>query len=174
MQTVSSRPALVSIIHEHRFLVEKCGRRHRLDGHFPLIAEVLSSYDHTYTFNTMATSDLPFGKGKRWATGGAGAMLLGGWQVNSMVTMDTGGPFSVTSAGGSLNAPGNGQTADQIVAVYGTRDLWFDTTAYAPVTTPASARALGSVARAGAGECGPERLPQGGWSPVCRIRAGKG
>lgn len=36
-----------------------------------------------------------------------------------------------------MNAPGNGQTADQIkpnVEIFGTRDLWFDPTAYAPVT----------------------------------------
>jgi hypothetical protein len=73
-----------------------------------------------------------------YVTDGFGAALLGGWQVNSLVTMYTGAPFTVTTSGGSLNAPGNNQIADQIkpnVEIYGTRDLWFDTTAYAPVTT---------------------------------------
>ena len=120
------------------------GNENGVDGYtnntpeyFPMIAKVVRSYDHTHTFNTMATAELPFGKGKKWVADGIGAMLLGGWQVNSMVTMYTGGVFSVTAAGGSLNAPGNGQTADQIkpaVEIYGTRDLWFDPTAYAPVT----------------------------------------
>ncbi len=120
------------------------GNENGVDGYtnstpeyWPLIQKVVRSYDHTHTFNTMASAELPFGKGKRWVTEGFGAMLLGGWQVNSMLTMYTGGVFSVTTSGGSLNAPGNSQIADQIkpeVEIYGTRDRWFDITAYAPVT----------------------------------------
>ncbi|MBS1828430.1 MAG: TonB-dependent receptor [Acidobacteria bacterium] len=120
------------------------GNENGVDGYtnntpeyFPLIAKVVRGFDHTHTFNAMSTVELPFGKGKKWATDGVGAMLLGGWQVNNLLTMYTGAPFSVTSAGGSLNAPGNGQTADQIkpsVQIFGSRDLWFDPTAYAPVT----------------------------------------
>jgi hypothetical protein len=121
------------------------GNENGVDGYtnnnplyWPLISKVVRGYDHTHTFNTMASTELPFGKGKKWVTDGFGAALLGGWQVNSMVTMYTGGVFSVTTSGGSLNAPGNGQTADQIktnVEIIGTRDRWFDITAYAPVTT---------------------------------------
>jgi len=113
------------------------GYANNTPAYFPLIAKVVRGFDHTHTFNAMASVELPFGRGKKLATDGVGAMLLGGWQVNSLVTMYTGAPFTVTSAGGSLNAPGNSQTADQIkpeVAIFGTRDLWFDTTAYAPVT----------------------------------------
>jgi len=121
------------------------GNENGVDGYtnnnpeyFPRIAKVVRSFDRTHTFNTMATVELPFGRGKKFATDGIGAALLGGWQVNNLLTMYTGGPFSVTSAGGSLNAPGNGQTADQIrpdVQIFGSRDPWFDPTAYAPVTT---------------------------------------
>ncbi|MBL8173454.1 MAG: TonB-dependent receptor [Bryobacterales bacterium] len=121
------------------------GNENGVDGYtnntpeyFPLIAKVVRSFDRTHTFNAMATVELPFGRGKKFATDGVGAMLLGGWQVNNLLTMYTGGPFSVTTAGGSLNAPANGQTADQIkpeVQIFGSRDLWFDPTAYAPVTT---------------------------------------
>ncbi len=113
------------------------GYTNNTPDYFPLIAKVVRGFDHTHTFNTMATTELPFGKGKKWATSGVGSAVLGGWQVNSMLTMYTGAPFSVTTAGGSLNAPGNGQTADQIkpnVQIFGSRDLWFDPTAYAPVT----------------------------------------
>ena len=120
------------------------GNENGVDGYtnntpeyFPLIAKVVRSFDHTHTFNAMSSVELPFGRGKKYATEGFGAMLLGGWQVNGLLTMYTGAPFSVTSAAGSLNAPGNNQTADQIkpeVEIIGTRDLWFDTTAYAPVT----------------------------------------
>jgi len=80
---------------------------------------------------------LPFGKGKKWATGSAGSAILGGWQVSGLLTMYTGGPFSVTAPGRSLNAPANGQTADQIkpeVEIIGSRTQWFDTSAYRAVT----------------------------------------
>jgi hypothetical protein len=76
------------------------------------------------------------GNGRERA-GGIGAAPAGGWQVNSLLTMSTGGVFSVTTAGGSLSAPGNSQIADQVkerVEIIGTRDLWFDVTAYRPVT----------------------------------------
>jgi hypothetical protein len=120
------------------------GNENGVDGYanntpeyFPIIAHVVRQFDRTHNFNTAASVELPFGKGKKYVTDGFGAALLGGWQVNSLVTMYTGAPFTVTSSGGSLNAPGNNQIADQIkpnVEIYGTRDLWFDTTAYAPVT----------------------------------------
>jgi hypothetical protein len=40
--------------------------------------------------------------------------LLGGWQINGLLSAYSGTPFSVTSSGNSLNLPGSSQTADQI------------------------------------------------------------
>jgi hypothetical protein len=105
--------------------------------YWPLIAHVVQEYDITHNFNAAVTAELPFGRGKRWATEGFAAALLGRWQINALYTGYTGTPFSVTASGTSLNAPGNSQTADQIkpdVAIFGQRALWFDTTAYKPVT----------------------------------------
>ena len=38
--------------------------------------------------------ELPFGAGRRWLTGGAGAAILGGWQVNGILTLQGGQPFT--------------------------------------------------------------------------------
>ena len=57
---------------------------------------------------------LPFGKGKRWATSGPKSWLAGGWQVNAIYTAASGTPFSVSASGTSLNAPGSTQRADQV------------------------------------------------------------
>lgn len=105
--------------------------------YWPIIQKVVRGYDHTHNFNASFAAELPFGSGKRWATGGAGAAILGGWQFNGLLTAYTGGPFSVTASGSSLNAPGNSQIADQIkpeVEIIGSRDLWFDPSAYKAVT----------------------------------------
>jgi hypothetical protein len=47
--------------------------------------------------------DLPFGKGKRWASTGVGAAILGGWQLSGLFSDFTGRPFSVV-ANNNLNS----------------------------------------------------------------------
>jgi hypothetical protein len=99
--------------------------------------KALQSYDRTHQFTASGSVELPFGRGKRWATQGIGKALLGGWQLNSLLVLYSGPPFSVTSAATSLNAPGNAQTSDQVVSsvrTLGTRDSWFDPLAFVPVT----------------------------------------
>jgi hypothetical protein len=74
----------------------------------------LAGFDRTHTFRLAWVAELPFGRGKRWATDGVSNVLLGGWQVNGIFSSYSGTPFTVTAAGTSLNAPGNTQTADQV------------------------------------------------------------
>src|SRR5262249_11003948 len=62
-----------------------------------------------------STSELPFGRGKRFATHGLLAILAGRWQANGILSLYTGTPFSITSSGASLNAPDNSQTANQVL-----------------------------------------------------------
>ncbi len=76
----------------------------------------LADFDRKHSWTSAATYELPFGKGKTWATTGPAAMLTGGWQVNPAVFLYSGTPFSVTTSGASLNAPNNTQVADQINA----------------------------------------------------------
>ena len=39
--------------------------------------------------------ELPFGKGRRWATRGAGDKILGGWQISGIYTYQSGLPLSI-------------------------------------------------------------------------------
>ncbi|MGD0732788.1 MAG: TonB-dependent receptor [Terracidiphilus sp.] len=52
--------------------------------------------------------ELPFGHGKRFLTHADGLeqSLLGGWQLNSITTLQTGRPFNVVSNGNNPNYPG--------------------------------------------------------------------
>lgn len=121
------------------------GNEYGVDGYqlntpeyWPLIAKVARNIDRTHNFNAAASVELPFGRGKRWATEGVAAAIAGGWQLNGLFTAYTGAPFSVVASSASLNAPGNSQIADQLkpeVEIIGSVNQWFDVTAYAPVTT---------------------------------------
>jgi hypothetical protein len=102
--------------------------------------KALASYDRTQNFEAYTVYDLPFGKSKRWLTHGVGAAILGGWSVNSILSRMSGTPFSVSSSGTSVNAPGNSQTADQVLASvqilggHGPNSPYFNPAAFAPVT----------------------------------------
>jgi hypothetical protein len=84
--------------------------------------------------------ELPFGKGKSMAKSGAAAAVLGGWQVNGIMSAYTGTPFTVGASGSLLNAPNNTQTADQVntsvtrLGNVGPGQLYFDPTAFAQPT----------------------------------------
>jgi hypothetical protein len=96
--------------------------------------------DRTHNFELSAIYELPFGKGKKFATSGLASAIAGGWQTNWIFSRYSGTPFSVTAPGNSLNAPGNNQMADKVkssVTIYGGHGLgspYFDTSAFAPVT----------------------------------------
>ena len=59
-----------------------------------------ADWDRTHSFNATAVYLLPFGREQRWGTDWHGAVdaLLGGWQLNSVLTMQTGLPFTPTYA----------------------------------------------------------------------------
>ena len=82
-----------------------------------------SSSSTPHKVDLSAIYELPFGTGKPLLNkGGVLTQLLGRWQVSSSMTAYSGFPFTVTSSGTSLNAPGNPQTADQVkstVEIYG-------------------------------------------------------
>ncbi len=97
------------------------------------------NYDRTHNLQISNTWDVPFGKGKRWAASGASAKVLGGWTVNNILSFFTGTPFSITSAGSTLNMPGSTQTADQVkpsvakLGGAGRGQAFFDPDAFIPV-----------------------------------------
>ena len=101
----------------------------------------ITNYDRPHNLQAGLVAELPFGRGRRWVNqGGVGSAVLGGWQLNGIFSSYSGNPFTVTSAGTSLNAPGNSQTADQIkrevkiLGGAGPGQAFFDPLAYAPVT----------------------------------------
>ena len=97
--------------------------------------------DRTNNFQVSAMYQMPFGKNQRFLTKGLSAAIAGGWQVNGVLAYYSGTPFWVSAPGTSLNAPGSPQLADQVkphVQIYGAHALaspYFDTSAFAPVTT---------------------------------------
>lgn len=97
---------------------------------------------HRFTANGIW--QLPFGQGKRWAQSGAAAVILGGWQINGALMLQSGNPFTVSSSGASLNAPESSQRADWIGGNEKPRKLggvgrgipFYDWRQWAPVTEP--------------------------------------
>ena len=97
--------------------------------------------------------DLPFGKGRRMLTGmnPVGEALLGGWQINGILTLSTGTPVLVTQnvnntgLGSSGQRPNNNGTSAERTGL--TRDQqiagWFDTSVF----SFAQAFRFGNVAR---------------------------
>ena len=72
-----------------------------------------SGFDRPQNIEVWAVAQLPFGKGEPWLQNGAGSWILGGWQINPVISRLSGVPFTV-GAGGNLNANGSGQTADLV------------------------------------------------------------
>ncbi len=100
-----------------------------------------AGFDRRHVFQMGWVYDLPLGKGKQWVNSGPAQYIVGGWQVNGLMSSYTGTPFTVYGPGGSLNAQGgNAQTADQINPVVarpglvGSSGTYYDPTAYASVT----------------------------------------
>ena len=100
------------------------------------------NYDRTQNLQITNIWELPFGKGKHWVTRGFQAAVLGGWQINNILSFMTGTPFSVAASGTSLDLPGSAQRADQVKANAailggtGPGQSFFDPLAFAPVTGP--------------------------------------
>ena len=101
----------------------------------------ISPFDRTHNLQITNLTELPFGPGRPWLnSGGVLAAIVGGWQVNNILSFTSGTPFDITSSGTSLNAPGSAQRADQvkddveILGGIGRDNAYFDPLAFKPVT----------------------------------------
>lgn len=75
-----------------------------------------SPFDTTHRFAGNAVWSLPIGKGGMILNGnGMGSRLIGGWQINSIVTLQTGTPFTVTAPDES-NTGGSHQSRANCIA----------------------------------------------------------
>ncbi len=112
---------------------------------------VVRGYDRTHNFNVTQIIELPFGPGKKWANDGVAGAILGGWQLNNLISLYSGTPFTVGSGGG-LRMPGSTQTADQvtpevkILGGTGRGQNWFDPLAFAAVPTTLGQERFGNTA----------------------------
>ena len=102
----------------------------------------VSDFDRTHVFDAGFTAELPFGKGELFLNQSPVATaILGGWRINGVISKYTGLPFTPTASATSLNAAFNTQVANKVkakaakVGGIGTASTWFDTSAFAPVTT---------------------------------------
>jgi len=103
----------------------------------------VSSYDLTHVFNTSLVWELPFGQGKRFATGNRAAdYVIGNWQLNTIMVLRSGVPYTLGVSGDIANT-GNSNSAGFYVRLnqVGNAKLsnpspaqWFNTQAFA---TPA-------------------------------------
>ena len=95
----------------------------------------LLSQDLRHNFQATWVGELPFGTGKRWAKGGPLAQIVGGWQINGLLSAYTGTPFTVSASDASLNAPGSSQFADCIREPRRLNDIreWYDKSTFVPV-----------------------------------------
>ncbi|HET8550669.1 MAG TPA: TonB-dependent receptor, partial [Bryobacteraceae bacterium] len=97
----------------------------------------LRGFDRTHVAHLSSIWELPFGRGRKWVAGGPAAWIVGGWQMNNLVSLMSGTPFTVQAPGTSLDMPGSTQTADQVksevakLGGIGRESFWFDPAAYA-------------------------------------------
>ena len=100
-------------------------------------ARGISTFDVANRFVLSGTYELPFGKGRRFGSGvGSGLnRLVGGWQLNSITTVQGGLAFTPTMAASNLNNAGAYQLPNRICNGALSSDQrsinrWFDTTCF--------------------------------------------
>ena len=101
-------------------------------------------------------TSLPFGREQRWGTDWHGAVdaLLGGWQLNSVLTMQTGLPFTPSYADCGLDRDTGPCRPDLIGDPDGpeTRDQWFNAAAIGSQGSAFGRPARGSFGNIGRNE----------------------
>ena len=102
-----------------------------------------AGYDRTNNFEFWSVAPSPFGRDGSYLTHGIAGRILGGWQLQNVLSWYSGTPFTVGASGASLNAPGNAQVADKLVSrvnilgahnLVGANRVYFDTSQVAQPT----------------------------------------
>ncbi|MGH9453263.1 MAG: TonB-dependent receptor, partial [Terriglobia bacterium] len=74
-----------------------------------------AGYDLTHIFSASSVYELPFGTGKKYQSGNSVLdHVMGGWQVNGIVTLTTGPPYTVFAQGDIANTGNVTEFADVI------------------------------------------------------------
>jgi Carboxypeptidase regulatory-like domain len=92
-------------------------------------------FDREFTFAQSYVYELPFGKNKKYLTSGPVGAVLGGWQVNGILTIYSGHPLTFSGTSAVLKAPGNNNTLNyfgpggiQVTKGNGRAASWFNPT----------------------------------------------
>lgn len=96
------------------------GPQASIQGTVPGLDPGAADYDRRHQLSLALTYELPFGRDLT----GAAAAIAGGWQVNSIMTFQTGTPFNVFCGNGARAAISGDWKGE------GTRDQWFNTSAF--------------------------------------------
>jgi hypothetical protein len=116
------------------------GTQNLMDPYDPGRDWGLSAFDVTHRFSFNASYELPFGEGKAFlSTPGAAQAMLGDWQVNTIITIQSGFPFTPLlgfnqSRNGDSRFPDRpdlkeGASYDDVIL--GTPERWFDASIFA-------------------------------------------
>jgi outer membrane receptor protein involved in Fe transport len=116
---------------------------------FNLGAEYANSdTDLRHHFSGSQIIELPFGHGKRFLSHakGLGQGIIGGWQLNSITTLQTGKPFNVVSNASNPNYPGLRPNLVGSTSVsHPSITEWFNTKAFSVPTGQAGSTAAGKT-----------------------------
>jgi Carboxypeptidase regulatory-like domain/TonB-dependent Receptor Plug Domain len=92
-----------------------------------------SGFDQKHRFVSSTTYELPFGKGKRFVQSGPAAYVLGGWEVDGIVTLATGNPYTVTlNSGVNFGAPSWPNRIGPGTLSHKTPQAWFNVKDFVP------------------------------------------
>jgi hypothetical protein len=113
-----------------------------------------ANWDLTHVFTQAYVYDFPFGPGKRFGQSGPLRWILGDWQVNGLLLLQTGRPLNITFPNTSLNAPGHNNSPNlvgagkpEVFGNVGPGQRWFDTTSFAAPPTINGVGTFGNVSR---------------------------
>jgi hypothetical protein len=96
-----------------------------------------SENDVRHRFTLSGVWELPFGKGRKWFSDGPVRHVVGDWSMGSVVTLQSGAPFTVRTQSNTTNAFSAGALRANVLRdpnlPSGDRSVtrWFDTTAFA-------------------------------------------
>jgi hypothetical protein len=99
------------------------------------LAKGRSLFDIRHRAVFSATYELPVGTGKRHLSKGLASQVLGNWQMNTIVNLQSGFGYDIGISGDVCNCGASAQTADQVgdpgTGFSRSRERWFNTGAFA-------------------------------------------
>jgi hypothetical protein len=114
----------------------------------------LSAFDFRRRWTTSWMWELPFGRDRTWLNrSGATDLLLGGWQLSGILTMQDGFPFTVQCGGGTIQNGGGICYPDstgqdwRLSRSERSRTRWFNTDAFVDRNPPGGPFRYGTVSR---------------------------